>query len=46
MRSRTTIDRLIARRDIDIREKTLWRMLYENAPAQTNCSQSTSKTST
>lgn len=27
--SRTAIDRLIARRDIDIREKTLWRMLYE-----------------
>ncbi|MFH5227598.1 tyrosine-type recombinase/integrase [Antrihabitans spumae] len=27
--SRTAIDRLIARRDIDLREKTLWRMLYE-----------------
>jgi integrase/recombinase XerC len=27
--SRTAIDRLIARRDIAIREKTLWRMLYE-----------------
>jgi integrase/recombinase XerC len=29
VRSRTAIDRLIARRDIHIREKTLWRMLYE-----------------
>ncbi|WP_328394152.1 hypothetical protein [Nocardia sp. NBC_00416] len=29
VRSRTAIDRLIARRDIDIREKPLWRMLYE-----------------
>jgi integrase len=27
--SRTAIDRLIARRDIGLREKTLWRMLYE-----------------
>ncbi|WP_245547516.1 hypothetical protein [Nocardia brevicatena] len=29
VRSRTAIDRLIARRDIHLREKTLWRMLYE-----------------
>jgi integrase len=29
VRSRTAIDRLIARRDTHIREKTLWRMLYE-----------------
>lgn len=29
VRSRTAIDRLIARREIHIREKTLWRMLYE-----------------
>ncbi|MFF7944881.1 site-specific integrase [Nocardia gamkensis] len=29
VRSRTAIDRLIARRDIYLREKTLWRMLYE-----------------
>ncbi|MGN2639339.1 tyrosine-type recombinase/integrase [Nocardia takedensis] len=29
VRSRTAIDRLIARRDLHIREKTLWRMLYE-----------------
>lgn len=27
--SRTAIDRLIARRDVHLREKTLWRMLYE-----------------
>ncbi|AWZ23038.1 site-specific integrase [Rhodococcus ruber] len=29
VRSRTAIDRLISRRDIGLREKTLWRMLYE-----------------
>ncbi|QDQ92529.1 site-specific integrase [Rhodococcus sp. WB9] len=29
VRSRTAIDRLIARREIHVREKTLWRMLYE-----------------
>lgn len=29
VRSRTAIDRLIARRDVHLREKTLWRMLYE-----------------
>ncbi|WP_280181378.1 tyrosine-type recombinase/integrase [Nocardia farcinica] len=29
VRSRTAIERLITRRDIHIREKTLWRMLYE-----------------
>ncbi|GAB2451008.1 site-specific integrase [Nocardia tengchongensis] len=29
MRSRTAIDRLIARREVDLREKTLWRILYE-----------------
>ncbi|MFE4457995.1 site-specific integrase, partial [Nocardia tengchongensis] len=29
VRSRTAIDRLISRRDIHLREKTLWRMLYE-----------------
>ncbi|MFR9774033.1 hypothetical protein [Nocardia sp. SC052] len=29
VRSRTAIDRLIARRDVGLREKTLWRMLYE-----------------
>ncbi|MFG1709654.1 hypothetical protein ACFLIM_41380 [Nonomuraea sp. M3C6] len=28
-RSKMAIDRLIARRDIHLREKTLWRMLYE-----------------
>jgi site-specific recombinase XerD len=27
--SRTAIDRLIGRRDVHVREKTLWRMLYE-----------------
>lgn len=30
-RSKTQIDRLISRRDIHLREKTLWRMLYETA---------------
>jgi integrase len=30
-RSKAAIDRLIARRDIHLREKTLWRMLYETA---------------
>lgn len=29
VRSRAAIDRLIARREINLREKTLWRMLYE-----------------
>ncbi|WP_245718462.1 site-specific integrase [Nocardia miyunensis] len=29
VRSRTAIDRLIGRREIHVREKTLWRMLYE-----------------
>ncbi|MEH6796733.1 MAG: tyrosine-type recombinase/integrase [Rhodococcus sp. (in: high G+C Gram-positive bacteria)] len=29
VRPRTAIDRLIARRDIHVREKMLWRMLYE-----------------
>ncbi|MFF3573005.1 tyrosine-type recombinase/integrase [Nocardia jiangxiensis] len=29
VRSRTAIDRLISRREIHLREKTLWRMLYE-----------------
>ncbi|MGW5754424.1 tyrosine-type recombinase/integrase [Nocardia rhamnosiphila] len=29
VRSRTAIDRLIARRKVHLREKTLWRMLYE-----------------
>ncbi|MEU2253812.1 site-specific integrase [Nocardia xishanensis] len=29
VRSRTAIDRLISRRDIHLREKTLWRMVYE-----------------
>lgn len=29
MRSKSAIDRLIARRDVHLREKTLWRMLYE-----------------
>lgn len=29
VRSRTAIDRLIGRRDVGVREKTLWRMLYE-----------------
>lgn len=29
--SKTEIDRLISRRDIHLREKTLWRMLYETA---------------
>ncbi|HEY9372598.1 site-specific integrase [Streptomyces sp.] len=30
-RSKSEIDRLIGRRDIGLREKTLWRMLYETA---------------
>lgn len=30
-RSRMAIDRLIARRGVHLREKTLWRMLYETA---------------
>jgi hypothetical protein len=30
-RSRIAIDRLIARREVHLREKTLWRMLYETA---------------
>ncbi len=29
VRTRTAIDRLISRREVHIREKTLWRMLYE-----------------
>ncbi|WP_032793586.1 MULTISPECIES: site-specific integrase [Streptomyces] len=29
VRSKLAIDRLVARRDIHLREKTLWRMLYE-----------------
>jgi site-specific recombinase XerD len=29
VRSRIAIDRLISRRDVHLREKTLWRMLYE-----------------
>ncbi|MGW4720459.1 tyrosine-type recombinase/integrase [Nocardia sp. NPDC004260] len=29
VRSRTAIDRLISRREVHLREKTLWRMLYE-----------------
>lgn len=31
VRSRAAIDRLTSRRDIPLREKTLWRMLYETA---------------
>ncbi|MGI5488837.1 tyrosine-type recombinase/integrase [Microtetraspora malaysiensis] len=31
VRSRMAIDRLIARREVGLREKTLWRMLYETA---------------
>ena len=31
VRSRMAIDRLITRRDVGLREKTLWRMLYETA---------------
>ncbi|GAA2607204.1 MULTISPECIES: site-specific integrase [Streptomyces] len=30
-RSRMAIDRLVARREVHLREKTLWRMLYETA---------------
>jgi integrase len=30
-RSKTAIDRLIARREVHLRERTLWRMLYETA---------------
>jgi integrase len=30
-RSKTAVDRLIARREVHLREKTLWRMLYETA---------------
>ncbi|MEU1122099.1 hypothetical protein ABZ371_00550 [Streptomyces sp. NPDC005899] len=29
VRSKSAIDRLVARRDVHLREKTLWRMLYE-----------------
>lgn len=29
--SRSHIDRLCGRRDVPLREKTLWRMLYESA---------------
>lgn len=29
--SKSEIDRLLSRRDVDLREKTLWRMLYETA---------------
>ncbi|WP_228830557.1 hypothetical protein [Nocardia beijingensis] len=46
VRSRTAIDRLISRREGDLREKTPWRMLYEPALAQRNCSSSASKAST
>jgi integrase/recombinase XerC len=31
VRPRTAIDRLTSRRDVPLREKTLWRMLYETA---------------
>ncbi|GAA2419984.1 hypothetical protein GCM10010404_93030 [Nonomuraea africana] len=31
VRSRMAIDRLIARREVHLREKTLYRMLYESA---------------
>ncbi|WP_040907142.1 tyrosine-type recombinase/integrase [Streptomyces griseoflavus] len=31
VRSKMAIDRLIGRRDVHLREKTLWRMLYETA---------------
>lgn len=31
VRSKTSVDRLIARREVDVREKTLYRMLYETA---------------
>jgi integrase len=30
-RSKVAVDRLIARREVNLREKTLWRMLYETA---------------
>ncbi len=30
-RSKMAIDRLVARREVHLREKTLWRMLYETA---------------
>ncbi|CAG6393610.1 hypothetical protein SCOCK_210050 [Actinacidiphila cocklensis] len=30
-RSKTAVDRLIARREVHLREKTLWRMLYETS---------------
>nr|WTB28397.1 hypothetical protein OG781_01340 [Streptomyces sp. NBC_00830]WTB35685.1 hypothetical protein OG781_45240 [Streptomyces sp. NBC_00830] len=30
-RSKMAVDRLIARREVHLREKTLWRMLYETA---------------
>jgi site-specific recombinase XerD len=29
VRSKMAVDRLIARREVHVREKTLWRMLYE-----------------
>lgn len=30
--AKTTIHRLLSRRDIPLRERALWRMLYETAP--------------
>ncbi|MFI7445815.1 hypothetical protein [Nonomuraea indica] len=44
--AKTTIRWLLSRRDVPLREKTLWRMLYETAAAPQRSSRSTSTTST
>jgi integrase len=44
--AKTTIHRLLSRRDIPLREKTLWRMLYETAARDAEILALTSKTST
>jgi hypothetical protein len=43
---RTAVQRLLSRRDIPLREKTLRRMLYETAAARRRSSRSTCRTST
>jgi integrase len=43
---RATIDRICTRRDIPLRERVLWRMLYETASRASPCSRSTSRTAT
>lgn len=42
-RSKMAIDRLIARREVHLREKTLWRMLYETVAAPRRSLASTSR---